>query len=121
MAKMLHLPHARRLLGRGRLRCSCAVLDALEANPPAELISSDKTINVAAATQLFEAVGDAAPSLAECAETVESLPQFALPQLEEIMGPARQKLSEVSALVQGAADFSPLAAPVLGAKVIERT
>lgn len=92
------------------------VLDALEANPPAELISSDKTINVAAATQLFEAVGDAAPSLAECAETVESLPQFALPQLEEIMGPARQKLSEVNALVQGAADFSPLAAPVLGAE-----
>lgn len=87
----------------------------LEANPPSVLISGDKTINVDAATQIFNAVAEAAPSMQACATTVADLPPFHLEQLENLMGPAREKLTTANDLFQKAAAFAPIARDVLGA------
>lgn len=88
---------------------------SLEANPPASLISSDKTIDVQAASQLFDAVESAAPAMQDCADTLEALPQMHIAQLEDMIGPAKQKFAGINNLFQKAAIFAPLAESVLGA------
>lgn len=91
------------------------ITEALQANPPSELIGADKTINSDAISSLLDVVGDAAPVMQECADTVSGLPAFHIAQIEEMMGDARQKIVEANALVQKAADMAPLAKSIFGA------
>lgn len=87
----------------------------LEANPPDSLISADRRINVAAVTQLLDAVQDAAPSMQKCADVVESLPEMHIEQLKSVVNPAKEKLTTINATFQKAAALAPVAGPVLGA------
>lgn len=87
----------------------------LEANPPDSLISADRRINVAAVTQLLDAVQDAAPSMQKCADVVESLPEMHIEQLKSVVDPAKEKLTTINATFQKAAALAPVAGPVLGA------
>lgn len=87
---------------------------SLEANPPTSLISSDKKIDVQAATQLFDAVQKAAPAMQSCADTLESLPAMHITQLQDTVAPAKEKFEGINALFQKAAGFAPLAESVLG-------
>lgn len=87
----------------------------LEANPPDSLISADRRINVAAVTQLLDAVQDAAPSMQKCADVAESLPEMHVGQLKSVVDPAKEKLVTINATFQKAAALAPVAGPVLGA------
>ena len=87
----------------------------LEANPPDSLISADRRINVAAVTQLLDAVQDAAPSMQKCADVAESLPEMHIEQLKSVVDPAKEKLTTINAKFQKAAALAPVAGPVLGA------
>lgn len=87
----------------------------LEANPPDSLISADRRINVAAVTQLLDAVQDAAPSMQKCADVAESLPEMHIEQLKSVVDPAKEKLTTINATFQKAAALAPVAGPVLGA------
>lgn len=87
----------------------------LEANPPDSLISADRRINVAAVTQLLDAVQDAAPSMQKCADVAESLPEMHIEQLKSVVDPAKEKLVTINATFQKAAALAPVAGPVLGA------
>lgn len=87
----------------------------LEANPPDSLISADRRINVAAVTQLLDAVQDAAPSMQKCADVAESLPEMHVVQLKSVVDPAKEKLVTINATFQKAAALAPVAGPVLGA------
>jgi hypothetical protein len=87
----------------------------LEANPPDSLISADRRINVAAVTQLLDAVQDAAPSMQKCADVAESLPEMHIEQLKSVVDPAKEKLTIINATFQKAAALAPVAGPVLGA------
>lgn len=87
----------------------------LEANPPDSLISTDRRINVAAVTQLLDAVQDAAPSMQKCADVAESLPEMHIEQLKSVVDPAKEKLTTINATFQKAAALAPVAGPVLGA------
>lgn len=87
----------------------------LEANPPDSLISADRRINVAAVTQLLDAVQDAAPSMQKCADVAESLPEMHIDQLKSVVDPAKEKLTTINATFQKAAALAPVAGPVLGA------
>lgn len=87
----------------------------LEANPPDSLISADRRINVAAVTQLLDAVQDAAPSMQKCADVAESLPEMHIEQLKSVVDPAKKKLTTINATFQKAAALAPVAGPVLGA------
>lgn len=87
----------------------------LEANPPDSLISADRRINVAAVTQLLDAVQDAAPSMQKCADVAESLPEMHIEQLKSVVDPAKEKLAIINATFQKAAALAPVAGPVLGA------
>ena len=87
----------------------------LEANPPETLISSDKRINVAAVTQLLDAVQSAAPSMQACADVLETMPEMHIEQLRSVVEPAKEKLMSVNGVVQRAAALAPVAGPVLGA------
>lgn len=87
----------------------------LEANPPDSLISTDRRINVAAVTQLLDAVQDAAPSMQKCADVAESLPEMHVGQLKSVVDPAKEKLTTINATFQKAAALAPVAGPVLGA------
>lgn len=87
----------------------------LEANPPDSLISADRRINVAAVTQLLDAVQDAAPSMQKCADVAESLPEMHIEQLKSVVDPAKEKLVIINATFQKAAALAPVAGPVLGA------
>lgn len=87
----------------------------LEANPPDSLISADRRINVAAVTQLLDAVQDAAPSMQKCADVGESLPEMHIEQLKSVVDPAKEKLTTINATFQKAAALAPVAGPVLGA------
>lgn len=87
----------------------------LEANPPDSLISADRRINVAAVTQLLDAVQDAAPSMQKCADVAESLPEMHIEQLRSVVEPAKEKLTTINATFQKAAALAPVAGPVLGA------
>lgn len=86
-----------------------------EANPPDSLISADRRINVAAVTQLLDAVQDAAPSMQKCADVAESLPEMHIEQLKSVVDPAKEKLVTINATFQKAAALAPVAGPVLGA------
>lgn len=87
----------------------------LEANPPDSLISADRRINVAAVTQLLDAVQNAAPSMQKCADVAESLPEMHVEQLKSVVDPAKEKLVTINATFQKAAALAPVAGPVLGA------
>lgn len=87
----------------------------LEANPPDSLISADRRINVAAVTQLLDAVQNAAPSMQKCADVAESLPEMHIEQLKSVVDPAKEKLTTINATFQKAAALAPVAGPVLGA------
>lgn len=87
----------------------------LEANPPDSLISTDRRINVAAVTQLLDAVQDAAPSMQKCADVAESLPEMHIEQLKSVVDPAKEKLTTINATFQKAAALAPVAGLVLGA------
>lgn len=87
----------------------------LEANPPDSLISTDRRINVAAVTQLLDAVQNAAPSMQKCADVAESLPEMHIEQLKSVVDPAKEKLTTINATFQKAAALAPVAGPVLGA------
>lgn len=87
----------------------------LAANPPDSLISADRRINVAAVTQLLDAVQDAAPSMQKCADVAESLPEMHIEQLKSVVDPAKKKLTTINATFQKAAALAPVAGPVLGA------
>lgn len=87
----------------------------LEANLPDSLISADRRINVAAVTQLLDAVQDAAPSMQKCADVAESLPEMHIEQLKSVVDPAKEKLTTINATFQKAAALAPVAGPVLGA------
>lgn len=87
----------------------------LAANPPDSLISTDRRINVAAVTQLLDAVQDAAPSMQKCADVAESLPEMHVVQLKSVVDPAKEKLVTINATFQKAAALAPVAGPVLGA------
>ena len=87
----------------------------LEANPPDSLISADRRINIAAVTQLLDAVQDAAPSMQKCADVAESLPEMHIEQLKSVVDPAKEKLTTINATFQKAAALAPVAGPVLGA------
>lgn len=87
----------------------------LEANPPDSLISADRRINVAAVTQLLDAVQNAAPSMQKCADVAESLPEMHIEQLKSVVDPAKEKLVTINATFQKAAALAPVAGPVLGA------
>lgn len=91
------------------------ITDALQANPPSDLVTPEKTIDAAAIGELLTVVGDAAPAMQECADTVSGLPAFHIAQLEEMMGDAREKIVEANGLVQKAADLAPLARSIFGA------
>lgn len=92
------------------------MMDTIASNPLSELITSDKTINAQAVSQLFGALASAAEPMQECADTIEDVPAFHISMLEEKMGPVREKLVKVNGLVQKAADLAPLAESILGAK-----
>lgn len=87
----------------------------LEANPPADLISAEKKINLEAANQLFTAVSDAAPAVQSCTDTIQALPQMHISQLEEMMAPAKEKLVNLNNVFQKAAGLAPVANAILGA------
>lgn len=87
----------------------------LEANPPDSLISADRRINVAAVTQLLDAVQNAAPSMQKCADVAESLPEMHIEQLKSVVDPAKEKLVTINTTFQKAAALAPVAGPVLGA------
>lgn len=87
----------------------------LRDNPPDSLISADRRINVAAVTQLLDAVQGAAPSMQVCADVVESLPAVHLDQLKSVVEPAKEKLISINRVFQRAALLAPVAGPVLGA------
>ena len=87
----------------------------LAANPPDSLISTDRRINVAAVTQLLDAVQNAAPSMQKCADVAESLPEMHIEQLKSVVDPAKEKLTTINATFQKAAALAPVAGPVLGA------
>lgn len=87
----------------------------LEANPPSNLISTDKKINLEAVTTLLGAVESAAPAVQSCTDTVESLPQMHISKLEEMIAPAKEKLASMNGLFQKAADLAPVAGSILGA------
>lgn len=87
----------------------------LAANPPDSLISTDRRINVAAVTQLLDAVQNAAPSMQKCADVAESLPEMHVEQLKSVVDPAKEKLTTINATFQKAAALAPVAGPVLGA------
>lgn len=91
------------------------LIKTLEANPPDSLISADRRINVAAVTQLLDAVQDAAPSMQKCADVAESLPEMHIEQLKSVVDPAKEKLTTINATFQKAAALAPVAGPVLGA------
>lgn len=88
---------------------------SLEANPPDGLISSDKRINVEAVSQLLDAVETAAPAMQRCVDTVESLPEMHIEQINSMIAPATEKISGINDLFQKAASLAPLAESVLGA------
>mgnify|MGYP002606091106 CR=1 FL=1 len=92
------------------------MMDTIASNPLSELITSDKTINAQAVSQLFGALASAAEPMQECTDTIEDVPAFHISMLEEKMGPVREKLVKVNGLVQKAADLAPLAESILGAK-----
>ena len=87
----------------------------LRDNPPDSLISADRRINVAAVTQLLDAVQGAAPSMQKCADVVEALPAMHIEQLRSVMEPAKEKLVSLNRAFQRAAALAPVAGPVLGA------
>ena len=89
--------------------------ETLQANPPDSLISADGRINVAAVTQLLDAVQNAAPSMQKCADVAESLPEMHIGQLKSVVDPAKEKLATINATFQKAAALAPVAGPVLGA------
>lgn len=72
-------------------------------------------INVAAVTQLLDAVQNAAPSMQKCADVAESLPEMHVEQLKSVVDPAKEKLVTINATFQKAAALAPVAGPVLGA------
>ena len=92
------------------------MMDTIASNPLSEFITSDKTINAQAVSQLFGALASAAEPMQECTDTIEDVPAFHISMLEEKMGPVREKLVKVNGLVQKAADLAPLAESILGAK-----
>lgn len=92
------------------------MMDTIASNPLSEFITSDKTINAQAVSQLFGALASAAEPMQECTDTIEGVPAFHISMLEEKMGPVREKLVKVNGLVQKAADLAPLAESILGAK-----
>ena len=89
---------------------------ALQATPPSSLVGADGSLNVQAVSSLMGAVQTAAPAMQRCATALDQVPTMNISQLEEVMGPAKEKLVGVNDAFQQANAFAPIIATVLGAE-----
>lgn len=76
---------------------------------------SDGTIDIASLSTLLAAIEDAAPAMRTCTEKVSALPDMNIPQLQQVVSPAKEKLTTVNDTFQAAAALAPVASNLLGA------
>lgn len=87
---------------------------ALQQTPMDDLVT-DGTIDVSSLSTLLTAIEDAAPAMQSCAERLDALPDMNIEQLQIVIGPAKEKLSNLNDSFQAAAGIAPIAADLLGA------
>ncbi len=75
----------------------------------------DGTIDTAALSTLLSAIQSAAPAMQSCTERLNALPNMNIPQLQQVVGPAKEKLSGINDSFQAAAAIAPIAGNLLGA------
>lgn len=93
---------------------------SLESTPLDGLIDSSGAIDVSSVEALISAIEETAPAMDSCATKIESIPAMNISQLEDVLGPAKDKISGLNDVYQAAASFSPVVGSFLG-KSGERT
>lgn len=87
---------------------------ALQATPLSDLIGSDGSIDIDAMNTLLAAVQKAAPSMQECTEMIEGLPDFNLSQIQSSFGGAKDKIAPLNEKFQQLAALAPIIGMLLG-------
>ena len=78
------------------------------------LINDSGAIDVDTVSTLLSAVESTAPAMDSCASKIEKIPSMNISQLEDVLGPAKEKIVNLNTVYQEAAAFAPVVGSVLG-------
>lgn len=87
---------------------------ALQTTPLSDLVGGDGSINIDAMNALLAAVQKAAPAMQECADMIEGLPDFNLPQIQSSFGGAKDKIAPMNEKFQQLSALAPIIGMLLG-------
>lgn len=87
---------------------------ALAVSPAEGLMDDSGTIDIEALSALTDALSQAAPVMQRAADSLETVPTMNISQLEEVIGPAKEKFLGINELFQQASVIAPVIGPILG-------
>ncbi len=87
---------------------------SLENAPLENLLDDSGAIDIDTVSTLLSAVDNTAPAMDSCAQKIENIPSMNISQLEEVIGPTKEKIAKLNDVYQEAAAFSPVVGSVLG-------
>lgn len=87
---------------------------ALESTPAEGFMDKSGGINVEALTTVAGALEQSAPVMQQAADSLETIPAMNISQLEEVIGPAKEKFLSINELFQQAGTVAPVLGSLLG-------